>query len=87
MSEELISKLLIKCLNNKLCFDFSNTVGSIDVLKFDEGKLIKVSHGYVSGWEHEAPLDVLTRMHEEVDEFIEEENINESVTESIQSAI
>jgi|SRR5699024_5400583 len=80
--ENLFKELAFKCLRNRLDFVSSAVINTdlITVEDFDkEGKLINVSEGRVAGWktEYETPIAALERMHKEVDDYLEIEQMED----------
>jgi len=75
--EKLFKELAWKCYENDLAFDFSHHVNQVRIYKIlvvgDEIEYI--TEGYIKNWEWEAPVDALERMHKELDEYLEIEQM------------
>lgn len=70
--EEKLKELLMKCVNNDISFWYCQSSGSVDIHKIDDGNYIIDEKGYIYDWEYEKPEEVLDRLHDAVDEFLEE---------------
>ncbi len=70
-TEMLITSLFKKCFDNKLDFEYHEAPAIVSVFTFKNEAFIKISNGYIKKWKFETPEEVLTRMHKEVDEYLE----------------
>lgn len=79
-----LNELLKKCIDNNLNFDYDANTASVSISKMVGGgrwscDITNITDGYIDNWKWETPERVVTRLHHEVNEFLESEKAKENV--------
>lgn len=75
--DKKINDLFQKCIKEGITFYYEPEVYSIRLYVIKEGEHIFQADGYIKNWNHEKPIDVLNRLHDSVDEYLEGVKNNE----------
>lgn len=82
--KELFQELAWKCMQNDVTFTTTTVSGGevlVDIYKIEDDAHVFTAQGYIAGWEFEEPSQALNRLHNALDDYLEQKELSESITD------